>query len=141
MLGKIFIFAILFISLGVFIKLRRYGAPKSALLYSLGVPIFILIIGLSYGHKLIKEDKRVREISFLKKVKLHVLFTAKSIRSLPLLTGIACIQFGKRKVGISDILEKVIVSVTKSNTERAFKFFNDNIINYSNETYISKSVL
>ena len=57
MLGRIFIFVILFSSLGVFIKLKRYGAPLSSILYSPGVAGAVLLASLIYGYKIINNEK------------------------------------------------------------------------------------
>lgn len=141
MLGRIFIFVILFSSLGVFIKLKRYGAPLSSILYSIGVPGAVLLASLIYGYKMINNEKKIKKISRLKKIKLYVSFTFKCIKSLPLLTGLMCVEFGKRKIGIIELLEQGIVSITKKNIKRIFNIFSTKVENYNIETYNAKYML
>lgn len=141
MLGRIFIFVILFSSLGVFIKLKRYGAPLSSILYSPGVAGAVLLASLIYGYKIINNEKKMKKVPHIKKVKLYVVFTLKCIKSLPLLTGLMCVEFGKRKIGIVELLEQGIVALTKKNIKRVFNIFSSKVENYNIETYNTKYML
>ncbi|MBN3409926.1 hypothetical protein CJF15_12515 [Clostridium botulinum] len=86
-------------SIGVYIKLRRYGTPRSAIMYAGFVPIVALLINLISSIDFIKKHKKAN-----KKIRIFILLQLYGIKDLSILTGLVCIKLGKNKIGIKDLV-------------------------------------
>lgn len=131
MLEKIFCFIIFFSSLGVFIKLRKYGAPISSLFYSPVLAATVFLLSASYGFEKINELLKIRKISKIVAVKVYTIYLIGCIKSIPLMTGIMCVQLGRRKIGVSDILKVGIINLTKEGIKKIYFTVIDNINLYN----------
>lgn len=141
MLKMILLAIILFSSLGVFIKLRRYGAPYSSFIYSPVVPVAVLISSLKYGYTKITTEKKLKNFSKYKKIKIFILYSLDCIRSLSLLTGLFCIELGKQRIGAIELLEKGGLFATKRNTDRILNIIIKTIESFNVSIFNSKSLL
>lgn len=131
MVEKVFLFIIFFSSLGVFIKLKRYGAPNSSILYSIGLPGAVFLFGAIYGFKSTRKIYRDKQISLRIAVKVYMLFLIRILKSLSLMTGIMCVQLGKRKIGIGEMVRVIISNFEIQDINRILKNTIKNIYIYN----------
>lgn len=131
MLEKVFLFIILFSSLGVFIKLKRYGAPTSSFIYALVLPLSTFLLSALYGFEEINRLLKTRKISKIISIKVYTMYLIRCIKSVPLMTGIMCVQLGKRKIGISEILHAGIINLTREGIKKIYITIIDNINLYN----------
>lgn len=137
MLGRIFLFVIFFSSLGVFIKLKKYGAPNSSIFYAIGLPIATFILSALYGFKEIKEIFKRKKVTLFTVIKVYVSYLVRCLKLMPVMTGIMCVQLGKRKVGMLDILNVGVINLTHEGIKKIYKVImkNINIYNISVEKH------
>lgn len=100
MIKIMLILVYIFISIGVFIKLKKYGAPNSSIFYSGIVPFSVLFGSIL----LLEENLRSLDCSLLKKIKIFILSEKDYMKNISVLTGLVCIELGKRKIGIVQLL-------------------------------------
>lgn len=131
MLGKVFLFVIFFSSLGVFIKLKKYGAPNSSIFYAVGLPIATFILSALYGFKEIREIFKKEKVTLYTFIKVYALYLIRCLKSMSLMTGIMCVQLGKRKIGMIDILEGGIINLTHEGIKKIYKIIIKNISIYN----------
>jgi hypothetical protein len=120
MIEKVLLFVIFFSSLGVYIKLKKYGAPNSSFLYAIPLPAAILIFSFIHGFKETKKVYKSGKISKYKVIKDYIIYCMRCIKSLSLLTGVFCIELGKRKIGIKEMLEQGIFKLKKENFDKIY---------------------
>ena len=113
MIERILVLIYIFISIGVFIKLKRYGAPNSSILYSGEIPIALFLASTIY---VVMSLKKLR-ISMIKKIKIFILAEIDYLKNISILTGLFCLELGQKKVGLfelySDGLFKVVYKCVK----------------------------
>lgn len=131
MVEKVVIFIVFFSSLGVFIKLKKYGAPNSSFLYAIGLPLAIFISSAIYGFKEIRMLFKKRKISLFMAIKAYMTYLVRCIKGIPLMTGIMCVQLGKRKIGIIEVLDGGIIGLTHEGINKIYKAI-INVINLYN---------
>ena len=120
MIEKVLLFVIFFSSLGVFIKLKKYGAPNSSFLYAISLPTAILIFSFIHGFKETKKAYKSGETSKYKAIKDYITYCVRCIKSLSLLTGVFCVELGKRKIGVKEMLEQGIFKLKKENFDKIY---------------------
>lgn len=120
MLEKIFCFIIFFSSLGVFIKLKRYGAPTSSIFYSPTLAGAVFLLSVSYGFEKINQLLKERKISKIIAIKVYTMYLIKCIKSIPIMTGIMCVELGKRRIGANDILKFGVINLTKEGLKKIY---------------------
>ena len=120
MIEKVLLFVIFFSSLGVFIKLKKYGAPNSSFLYAISLPTAILIFSFIHGFKETKKAYKSGETSKYKAIKDYITYCERCIKSLSLLTGVFCVELGKRKIGVKEMLEQGIFKLKKENFDKIY---------------------
>jgi hypothetical protein len=120
MIEKVLLFVIFFSSLGVFIKLKKYGAPNSSFLYAIFLPTAILIFSFIHGFKETKKAYKSGGTSKYKTIKDYITYCVRCIKSLSLLTGVFCVELGKRKIGVKEMLEQGIFKLKKENFDKIY---------------------
>lgn len=109
-----------FSSIGIFIKLKRYGAPLSSLFYSGLIPWAIIVLNLIYVFKKLKVEK----LPFNKKIKVFSMVQIEAFKMLSVLTGLMCIELGKRKVGIIKLIKIGFLEETSKQLDKISKIIN-----------------
>lgn len=110
-------------SLGVFIKLKHYGAPNSAILYAGLLPIITLINVFYISCKIGDKNEGI----FFKRIILKVKIFIKLISQITSYTGFLCYLFGKNQIGIEKLL-----GIEISNSKFVFRNFNQSFRELSN---------
>lgn len=87
-------------SLGVFIKLKHYGAPNSAIIYAGLLPIITLTSMLYFSFKV--EVKK--EHPLFKRIISKVYIFIKLLSQITSYTGFLCYLFGENQIGIEKLL-------------------------------------
>lgn len=137
MLGRVFFVVVFFSSLGVFIKLKKYGAPNSSIFYAIGLPGATFILSALYGFKEIRQIFKKKKVTLYTFTKVYVIYLIRCLKSVPLMTGIMCVQLGKRKIGMIDVLDGGIINLTREGIKKVYKIIikNINIYNISVEKH------
>ena len=99
MIERILLLIYIFISIGVFIKLKRYGAPNSSILYSGAIPIALFFASTIY---LVVNLKNLRS-SIVQKIKIFILVEIDYLKNISILTGLFCLELGEKKVGVFEL--------------------------------------
>ncbi|NFI55533.1 hypothetical protein FDA48_03950 [Clostridium botulinum] len=120
MVINILIAVYLFSSIGIFVKLRRYGAPISSFLYSGLIPIAAIIGSI----KFVNDELKDKSISFIKKSKMFISFELDCLKNISIITGVFCIKLGKNKIGILDIYMNGPIKIIAENIKNIVDEFN-----------------
>lgn len=111
MLMSIILGIYLFSSIGIFIKLRKYGAPMSSFLYSGLIPIGSMIIATDFGYRnIIKRDKKL-----LKNLMSFLLFEFDCLKHIQLITSLVCIDLGKMNISFFKLLSELFNRIVNKN--------------------------
>lgn len=101
MIEVIVICSFVFLSLGMYTRLQKFGAPFSAILYAGAIPFSAILFNLILGIKYVSENK---EIKGLKKVLVWVIFQIQGFKKLSLVTTLVVVKIGSMKLRFWDLV-------------------------------------
>lgn len=87
-------------SWGIFVKLKHYGAPNSSFLYAGLLPLITLLCMVSICIDASREKNESAFRLFINVIK-EVVF---SINHIALFTGVVCLFFGEKGIGLEHLL-------------------------------------
>lgn len=108
----------IFSSLGVFIKLRKYGAPLSSFLYSGVIPIAAMIFTIKFGYNNIIKSEGKNNI--INRIMDFLRFQCDCLKRISVITGLFCLDIGRMQISAFDLVEHF------------FEKISDNIISMEN---------
>ncbi|HHL2032247.1 hypothetical protein ACOT5C_13255 [Clostridium perfringens] len=102
MVKIIILCSLIFLSIGMYSRLQKFGAPFSSILYAGAIPFSAILFNIILGIKYVKENKDLKGI---KKLVAWIIFQIQGIKMLNLVVTLFIVKIGSMKLGFLDLFK------------------------------------